>query len=68
VNKRGILKGADREETTWKKTKLCEPFKEALDRFRIDVLNRNDFDVTSLLQFGLFMSMVIINILKKVKK
>ncbi len=38
MNKRGILKGANREEATWKKTKLGEPFNEALDRFRADVL------------------------------
>ena len=68
VNNRGILKGANRKEATWKKTKLGEPFKEALDRFRIDVLNRNDFDATSLLQFGLFMSMAVINILKESEK
>ena len=68
MNKRGILKGANRKEVTWKKTKLGEPFKEALDRFRNDVLNRNDFDATSLLQFGLFMSMAVINILKESEK
>ncbi len=68
LNKRGILKGADREEVTWKKTKLGEPFKEALDRFRTDVLKRKDFDATSLLQFGLFMSMAVINILKESEK
>jgi len=68
VNLRGILKGANRKEATWKKTKLGEPFKEALDRFRIDVLNRSDFDATSLLQFGLFMSMAVINILKESEK
>ncbi len=68
MNKRGILKGANRKEVTWKKTKLGEPFKEALDRFRTDVLNRNDFDATSLLQFGLFMSMAVINILKESEK
>lgn len=68
MNKRGILKGANRKEATWKKTKLGEPFKEALDRFRTDVLNRNDFDATSLLQFGLFMSMAVINILKESEK
>jgi len=68
VNERGILKGADRKEATWKKTKLGEPFKAALDRFRTDVLTRNDFDATSLLQFGLFMSMAVINILKESEK
>jgi len=63
--KDGILKGADRKEPNWKKTRLGEPFKEALDRFRQDVLGRDDFDSTALLQFGLFMSMAVINILKE---
>ncbi len=57
--KDGILKGAKRA------TFLNEPFKEALDRFRQDVLGREDFDPTALLQFGLFMSMAVINILKE---
>ncbi|MFW9819590.1 MAG: L-2-amino-thiazoline-4-carboxylic acid hydrolase [Candidatus Thorarchaeota archaeon] len=61
----GILKGAQRKEENWKKIKFGEPFKEALDRFRQDVQNREDFDPTSLLQFGLFMSMAVINILKE---
>jgi len=65
MKKNGILKGADRKETNWKKAKLGEPFKYALDRFRQDVLERKDFDPTSLLQFGLFMSMAVINILKE---
>lgn len=63
--KDGILKGADRKEPNWKETRLGEPFKEALDRFRQDVLGRDDFDPTALLQFGLFMSMAVINILKE---
>ena len=63
--KEGILKGADRKEPVWKKTKLGEPFKKALDGFRNDVLGREDFDPTSLLQFGLFMSMAVINMLKE---
>jgi len=52
----------------WKKTKLGEPFKKALERFREDVIPRSDFDPTSLLQFGLFMSMAVINILQDVEK
>lgn len=67
---KGILKGAERKEESWNKVKkiLREPFKEALDRFRIEVLKREDFDPTSLLQFGLFMSMGVINILKRVER
>jgi len=68
VKKVGILKGSNRKEATWNRTKLGEPFKEALDRFRNEVLPRSDFDPTSLLQFGLFMSMAIINILKETEK
>ena len=68
MNKKGILKGGNRKEATWNQTKLGEPFKEALNRFRSEVLPRDDFDPTSLLQFGLFMSMAVINILKEAEK
>jgi hypothetical protein len=68
VDKKGILKGGNRKEAIWNQTKLGEPFNEALNRFRKDVLPRSDFDPTSLLQFGLFMSMAVINILKETEK
>jgi len=68
VSKKGILKGGNRKEATWNQTKLGEPFKETLNRFRDEVLPRDDFDPTSLLQFGLFMSMAVINILKEAEK
>ncbi len=68
MNKKGILKGGNRKEATWSQTTLGEPFKEALNRFRNEVLPRDDFDPTSLLQFGLFMSMAVINILKEAEK
>ena len=64
----GILKGANRKESTWEKVKLGEPFQNALTTFRNDVLGRKDFDPTSLLQFGLFMAMAVINILKESEK
>ena len=57
--KKGILKGAKRAPF------LGEPFKKALDTFRREVLGREDFDPTALLQFGLFMSKAVINILKE---
>ena len=66
--KEGILKGANRKESIWKKTKLGEPFKKSLDRFRKEVQERDDFDPTSLLQFGLFMAKGVINILKEVEE
>ena len=66
--KEGILKGAKRKDPGWNKVKFGEPFKKALDRFREEVLGRDDFDPTSLLQFGLFMSMAVINILKEAEK
>ena len=68
MDEKGILKGASREEAIWNKTKLGEPFKKALERFRRDVIPRSDFDPTSLLQFGLFMSMAVITILQDVEK
>lgn len=61
----GILKGANRKENNWSKIIFGEPFKEALDRFREEVQDRSDFDPTSLFQFGLFMSLAVINILKE---
>lgn len=64
----GNLKGADRKESIWKKTKLGEPYKGALDRFRKEILGRNDFDSTSLLQFGLFMARGLINVLEEAEK
>lgn len=66
--KDGILKGADRKEDIWKKTTLGEPFKKSLETFRKNVSKRDDLDPTSLLQFGLFMSMGVLNILKSVEK
>ncbi|MFX0012142.1 MAG: L-2-amino-thiazoline-4-carboxylic acid hydrolase [Candidatus Hermodarchaeota archaeon] len=68
MQNKGILKGGNRKEAMWNRTKLGEPFKEALDRFREEVLPRNDFDPTSLLQFGLFMAMAVINILKETEE
>jgi predicted hydrocarbon binding protein len=65
--KKGILKGAKRKEQSWAKIKLGEPFKEALDRFRKEVINRDDLDPTSLLQFGLFMAKAVINILLEIE-
>jgi len=61
----GILKGANRQEQNWSRIKFGEPFKEALERFREEVQHRDDFDPTSLLQFGLFMSKAVINILEE---
>ncbi|MFX0180054.1 MAG: L-2-amino-thiazoline-4-carboxylic acid hydrolase [Candidatus Hodarchaeota archaeon] len=65
MNNKGILKGGNRKEPMWEKTKLGEPFSKALDCFRREVLERSDFDPTSLLQFGLFMAMAVLNILKE---
>lgn len=65
MKEHGILKGANRQEPNWSRIKFGEPFKEALDRFREEVQDREDFDPSSLLQFGLFMSKAVINILKE---
>ena len=65
---KGILKGNNRKDPIWKRTKIGEPYKDVLDRFRKKVLGRRDFDPTSLLQFGLFMARGIINILKEAEE
>jgi len=61
----GILKNGVRKEEVWKFFKAGEPFKQALEKFKCEVLPRKDLDPTSLLQFGLFMSMAVLNILKE---
>ena len=65
MKEKGILKGGNRQEKNWSRVKFGEPFKKSLDVFRDEVLKRSDFDPTALLQFGLFMSMSVINILKE---
>jgi hypothetical protein len=67
-NQRGILKGGKRKEINWKKPNLGEPFREVINEFRETVMNRSDFDATSLLQFGLFMATALLNILKESEK
>lgn len=67
INK-GNLKGAGRKEENWTKVKLGEPFHEVLEEFRVKVLPRDDFDATSLLQFGLFMAKALINVLTETEK
>ena len=64
----GNLKGAGRKEENWTKVKLGEPFHEVLEEFREKVLPRDDFDATSLLQFGLFMAKALINVLTETEK
>jgi hypothetical protein len=68
--KKGILKGAKRKEKNWKLAQkaLREPYADILNNFREKVQSREDFDSTSLFQFGLFMSKGIINILKEAEK
>ncbi|MFX0010142.1 MAG: hypothetical protein ACFE9R_07500 [Candidatus Hermodarchaeota archaeon] len=67
INK-GNLKGVGRKEENWTKVKLGEPFHEVLEEFREKVLPRDDFDATSLLQFGLFMAKALINVLTEAEK
>ncbi|MEJ2248245.1 MAG: hypothetical protein P8Y70_08815 [Candidatus Lokiarchaeota archaeon] len=68
--KKGILKGSNRKEESWQLAKktLREPYSEILKNFKTKVEGREDFDPTSLLQFGLFMSKGIINILREAEK
>ena len=44
MNEKGILKGAERKEHSWKDTTLGEHFKDVLDEFRDNVVSREDFD------------------------
>jgi predicted hydrocarbon binding protein len=70
MTRKGFLKGGERKEKNWKKaqTYLREPFKKAIETFKTQVMDRKDFEPSSLLQFGLFMSQGIINILKEAER
>ncbi|MFB0561324.1 MAG: hypothetical protein ACETWM_08955 [Candidatus Lokiarchaeia archaeon] len=64
----GILSKGEREEINWKETKFKEPYKVAIERFREEVLGRPDFDPTTLLIWGIYMSMGVLQIMEDVEE
>ncbi len=64
------MKNADRKEESWKKIKdkFKEPYKEATERFRKEVLTRPDFDPATLFQFSIFMAKSLLQMLEDVEE
>ncbi|MHA1266367.1 MAG: hypothetical protein ACTSRS_14130 [Candidatus Helarchaeota archaeon] len=64
----GIMKKADRKEANWKKIQFKEPYGEAIERFRKEILSRSDFDPTTMFQFSLFMAKSLLQMLEDVEE
>ncbi|MHA1379944.1 MAG: hypothetical protein ACTSRG_16360 [Candidatus Helarchaeota archaeon] len=62
------MKKGTRTEANWKKIKFNEPYRKATKNFREKVQNRSDFDPATLLQFGLFMSKALLQMLEDVEE
>jgi len=58
---------SDRKEESWKKIKFKEPYKEATERFRREILTRSDFDPATLFQFSIFMAKSLIQMLEDIE-
>jgi len=65
---KGLMKNGKRPESNWEKINFNEPYKKATERFREIVLNRLDFDPTTLFQFGIFMAKALLQMLEDVEK
>ncbi|NVM30962.1 MAG: hypothetical protein HWN65_19125 [Candidatus Helarchaeota archaeon] len=62
------MKGGTRKEANWKKIKFKEPYKEATERFRREVLTRSDFDPVTMFQFSIFMAKSLLQMLEDVEE
>ncbi|MBD3228323.1 MAG: hypothetical protein GF329_09060 [Candidatus Lokiarchaeota archaeon] len=65
---KGIMKNGDRKEPNWKNINFQEPYKNATDKFRKEILNREDFDPATLFQFSIFMAKSLLQMLEDVEK
>jgi hypothetical protein len=64
----GILSRGERKEKNWKDTKFELPYKRAVERFRKDVMGRPDFDPSTLLIWGTYMAMTVLQIMDDVEE
>lgn len=62
------MKNGSRKEPNWKKIKFNEPYEKSTEKFRNEVLNRPDFDPTTLLHFGLFMAKSLLQMMEDVEE
>nr|MDO8079403.1 hypothetical protein [Candidatus Freyarchaeota archaeon] len=66
--KDGILAKGERKEKNWKGTKFKEPYKEAVERFRKEVMGRPDLDPATLFIWGVYMSKGLLQIMEDVEE
>jgi hypothetical protein len=64
----GILSKGPRPEKNWKGTKFKMPYSKAIETFRREVAARPDFDPATLLVWGTYMSMTILQMMKDVEE
>ncbi|MHA1131952.1 MAG: hypothetical protein ACTSQI_20090 [Candidatus Helarchaeota archaeon] len=64
----GIMAKGDRKEENWKKIQFNEPYKDATERFRKEILTRSDFDPSTLFQFSIFMAKSVLQMLEDVEE
>jgi hypothetical protein len=64
----GILAKGKRKEKNWKGTKFNEPYKEAVERFRREVIGRPDFDPATPFIWGIYMSKALLQIMEDVEE
>lgn len=64
----GIMKNGTRKEDSWKRIKFDEPYPEASEKFRKEILTRPDFDPTSMFQFSIFMAKSVLQMLEDVEE
>ena len=64
----GICVKGERKEKNWKGTKFNFPYKETIDSFRKDVMERSDFDPSTLLVWGTMMAMGVLQIMEDVEE
>ena len=64
----GICVKGERKEKNWKGTKFKEPYREAVERFRKEVMGRPDFDPATLFIWGTMMGMSVLQIMEDVEE
>jgi hypothetical protein len=64
---KGILSKGAREEKHWRDTKFKMPYSKAIERFRRDVMERRDFDPSTLFVWGTYMAMTVLQMMKDIE-
>jgi hypothetical protein len=64
----GILSRGTRKEKNWSGTRFSTPYSKAVDRFRREVNGRSDFDPSTLLVWGTYMAMSVLQIMNDVEE